>query len=563
MRSFLGHGVGLRLPHYARALEGGLDVDWIEVISENFFGGGGRPRAVLERIRRDRPLVLHGVSLGIGSADPPPARYLQQLKELVERYEPAWVSDHLCWGHVRGVFSHDLLPLPYTEEALAHVVEQLQRVQELLRQPLLLENVSSYVRFAQSELTEWEFLAEVARRSGCLILLDLNNILVNAHNHGFAPEQYLAGVPAERVQQLHLANHSTRATHKFDDHRGPVPEEVWQLAEAAWRRFGPVSSAIEWDEEVPSWETLRDEQREAARRAARVEAAPGGAAVSAGRVTAPDVPARASLRAVQELFLDAIRWPRGVAGFLESEGDERRRAIHQTFESSEGFGAVERLEVYASSYFYRLLAALRELFPRSCWLCGEVAFHNLVTDYVLECPSRDPDLRRLGQGLPDFIRQHELGARSLLLAETATLELAWNTALDAPDAMPLSEDELSAVRPEHWPELRFNCTPSTQLISARCDLERLERCYIARDRTAALTLQPHAARALVVGRRGHATYFRALGRGEAVAFEALWCGENFASACARLESAGEPPAELVQWLRRWLADGMLASSNRG
>src|SRR6187401_594967 len=262
MRSFLGHGVGLRVPHYERALAGELDVDWIGVISENFFGGGGRPRAVLERIRRDVPLVLHGVSLGIGSVDPPAPRYLQQLKELVDRYEPAWVSDHLCWGQLAGVFSHDLLPLPYTEEALAHVVEQLEPVQEALRRPLLLENVSSYVSYAQSELTEWEFLSEVARRSGCLILLDLNNILVSAHNHCFAPERYLAGVPAECVQQLHLANHSTRATHKFDDHRGPVPEAVWQLAEAAWRRFGPVSSSIEWDEELPSWETLRAEQRE-------------------------------------------------------------------------------------------------------------------------------------------------------------------------------------------------------------------------------------------------------------------------------------------------------------
>jgi len=565
MRSFLGHGVGLRVPHYERALAGELDVDWIEVISENFFGGGGRPRAVLERIRRDVPLVLHGVSLGIGSVDPPAPRYLQQLKELVDRYEPAWVSDHLCWGQLAGVFSHDLLPLPYTEEALAHVVEQLEPVQEALRRPLLLENVSSYVSYAQSELTEWEFLSEVARRSGCLILLDLNNILVSAHNHCFAPERYLAGVPAECVQQLHLANHSTRATHKLDDHRGPVPEAVWQLAEAAWRRFGPVSSSIEWDEELPSWETLRAEQREAVRRAASAgaEVARGAAEVSLRPIAVPRVPEHSSLRAVQELFMDVIRWPTGVAGFLESAGDERRRAIQQTFESSEGFGAVERLEVYASSYFHRLLGVLRELFPRLCWLCGEVAFHNLVTDYVLACPSRDPDLRRLGERLPEWVREQELGGRSLLFSELATLEVALNTALDAPDATPLSEVELSAVPLEHWPELRFSWTPATQLSRARCDLEQLERCYAAGDRAAARGLEPGEERVLVVGRRGHVTYFRALGSGEASALEALWRGANFAAACARLESAGEQPAELVQWLRRWLADGLLASCKRG
>jgi hypothetical protein len=256
---------------------------------------------------------------------------------------------------------------------------------------------------------------------------------------------------------------------------------------------------------------------------------------------------------VQELFLDAIRWPTGVAGFLESGGDERRRAIHQSFESTEGFGAVERLEVYASSYFYRLLGALRELFPRLCFLCGELEFHNLVTDYVLECPPRDADLRRLGDGLPEFLHTR------VLLAETASLERALNSALDAPDAPALSEAELSAVPPEHWPELRFAWTPPTQLLCVRCDLEGLERHYAAADRSAALSLQPDGSHALVVGRRGHATYFRALGRAEAIAFAALWQGESFAVACERLESAGEPPAQLVPWLQRWLADGTIAS----
>jgi hypothetical protein len=218
--------------------------------------------------------------------------------------------------------------------------------------------------------------------------------------------------------------------------------------------------------------------------------------------------------------------------------------------------------VYANSYFYRLLGVLRELFPRLYFLCGEVAFHNLVTDYVLACPSRDPDLRRFGERWPEFLRGQELGGRSLLLAETARCEAALNAALDAPDAAPLSEGELSAVPPEHWPELRFAWTPPTQLLSARCDLERLEGFYIAGERNAALALQPQEERLLVVGRRGHATYFRALGNGEAIAFEALWHGENFADACARIESAGEQPTELVQWLRRWLADGMLAAIHR-
>jgi hypothetical protein len=274
VRPFIGHGVGLRVPHYERALAGGLGVDWVEVITENFFGGGGRPRAVLTRVRQELPLVFHGVSLGIGSAAPPSPAYLERVKELVVAFEPAWVSDHLCWSSFGGHQSHDLLPLPYTEEALARVVRHLSIAQEFLGRVLVLENVSSYVSYCESALSEWEFLAEVARRSGARILLDLNNLLVSAHNHGFSPPPPLAGIPAEHVWQIHLANHSSLANHKLDDHRGAVPEPVWQLFEQALRCFGPVSSLVEWDEDVPEWDVLRAEQQNASRRATRALAAP-------------------------------------------------------------------------------------------------------------------------------------------------------------------------------------------------------------------------------------------------------------------------------------------------
>jgi uncharacterized protein (UPF0276 family) len=269
-RPFLGHGVGLRVPHYARVLERGVDVDWVEVISENFFGGGGRPWAVLERVRRDVPLVLHGVSLGIGSAEPPSRSYLQKLKLLADTFEPAWLSDHLCWTSVGGHQSHDLLPLPYTEEALERVVAHLGVVQDFLGRRLLLENVSSYVGYRDSSLSEWEFLSEVARRADSLILLDLNNVLVSAYNHGFAPADYLAGVAGERVWQFHLANHSHKGAYKLDDHKGRVADAVWPLFADALRRFGPVSSSIEWDEDVPSWEMLKSEQELACQHAREV-----------------------------------------------------------------------------------------------------------------------------------------------------------------------------------------------------------------------------------------------------------------------------------------------------
>lgn len=263
-RPFLGHGVGLRVRHYERALQRGLDVDWIEVISENFVGEGGRPLAVLEAVRRDLPVVLHGVSLAPGSVTPPPASYLSRLRALVDRIEPAWVSDHLCWGRLGEHHAHDLLPLPYTEEALTVVVENVARTQDVLGRRILLENVSSYIGYADSVLPEWEFMAEVARRADCLILLDLNNILVSAQNFGFEPHDYLDGVPAERIWQFHLANHTDRGHYKFDSHKGAVPSEVWHLYREALQRFGAVSSLVEWDQDVPSWDRLREEQRRAA-----------------------------------------------------------------------------------------------------------------------------------------------------------------------------------------------------------------------------------------------------------------------------------------------------------
>jgi uncharacterized protein (UPF0276 family) len=268
-----GHGIGLRTQHYARFLEERPDVDWLELVSENFLVAGGRPLAVLETVRRDYPVALHGVSLAIGSTDALNETYLRELSRLVDRVEPAIVSDHLCWGGNGGHYAHDLLPLPYTEEALDHVVSRIAHVQERLGRRMLLENVSSYVTFHSSRLTEWDFLAEVARRSGCGLLLDVNNIYVSARNHGFDPEAYLAGVPVESVGQFHLAGHTDYGTHVIDTHEGRVRDEVWALYADAVRRFPGTPTLIEWDQAVPPLEEVLAESS----RAREVEARAGGA----------------------------------------------------------------------------------------------------------------------------------------------------------------------------------------------------------------------------------------------------------------------------------------------
>jgi uncharacterized protein (UPF0276 family) len=258
MRDFphLGHGIGLRPPHYPRVLDGTARADWFEVISENFMIRGGRPLRVLEQARASVPVVLHGVSMNLGGTDPLNERHLEAVAALVRRFEPAWVSEHLCWGGFGRHYAHDLLPLPYTEEALAQVADRIRHVQERLGRRILIENVSSYVTFRHSTMPEWTFVGAVAEAADCGILLDVNNIYVSARNHGFSPDDYLAGLPADRVGQIHLAGHSDAGTHLVDTHDHPVPAAVWSLYGEAVRRFGPLSTLVEWDDHIPSFEEL-------------------------------------------------------------------------------------------------------------------------------------------------------------------------------------------------------------------------------------------------------------------------------------------------------------------
>ena len=255
-RSPLGFGLGLRPVYYPDILEKRPKVDWFEAISENFMVPGGRPLAMLERIRSDYPIVLHGVSMSIASSDPLDLDYLKALKGLADRFQPEWVSDHLCWTGVHGVNLHDLLPVPYTAEALNHVVERIRRVQDYLKRRIAIENVSTYVTFAESEMDERTFVAEMAERADCLLLFDVNNLFVSSFNHGFDPWHYLDAIPSERVIQIHLAGHSEAGTHKIDTHDEPICEEVWSLYEAACRRLGNRPTMIERDGNFPPFETL-------------------------------------------------------------------------------------------------------------------------------------------------------------------------------------------------------------------------------------------------------------------------------------------------------------------
>lgn len=262
-REFLGYGLGLRTDYYDIILQDKPDVDWFEILSENYMVKGGKALYYLDAIREQYPVVMHGVSMSIGGTDPLDYNYLKQLKTLMDRAQPKWISDHLCWTGQGSHNLHDLMPLPYNDETILHVAERVKKVQDYLETKILLENVSSYVTYKHSEMNEWEFYSRVTEEADCLMLLDINNIYVSARNHHFDSVDYINGVPSERVQQFHLAGHTDYGDYVIDTHDHPVVDPVWNLYEEALRHFGPVSTMIERDDQMPPFDELMEELKQA------------------------------------------------------------------------------------------------------------------------------------------------------------------------------------------------------------------------------------------------------------------------------------------------------------
>ncbi|QHC98588.1 MULTISPECIES: MNIO family bufferin maturase [unclassified Pseudomonas] len=259
----LGYGLGLRSAYYQQILEQSPNVDWFEVVSENFMVQGGKALYYLDAIAERYPLVMHGVSLSIGGPHALDPDYLKQLKQLANRVRPAWISDHLCWSRGNAHQLHDLLPLPYTEESLDYIAARVMQVQDVLQRPLVLENVSSYVRAASDDFTEWEFLALLSRVSGCELLLDVNNVYVSSRNHGFDPWVFISSLPVDKVRQLHLAGHSDYGDYVIDTHDHPVSDPVWALYQRTLEHFGPVATLLERDDHFPPFDELLDELQKA------------------------------------------------------------------------------------------------------------------------------------------------------------------------------------------------------------------------------------------------------------------------------------------------------------
>ncbi len=533
-----GFGLGLRTQHYADFLARKQPLDWLEIITDNYLIDGGKPLAVLETIRRDYPVAMHGVAMSIGAAQGVDVPYLQRVKALANRIEPLWVSDHLCWTGPGPEQLHDLYPLPYTDESARHVIAQVRRAQDVLGRRLVLENVSSYIRYRHDSASEWQFLAHIAQEADCLLLVDVNNIYVSSVNHGFDPLTYLHALPAHRVQQIHLAGHRDNGDHIIDTHDHPVPQPVWDLYAQACQRFGAVAAMIERDDHIPPLSELLDEMAIARRIAAEHVARPESARQPAN----PLLPAREStdLQGLQRHFADRV-----LANALQSE--------------TPGDLITGRLPIYHHAYRARLAEVLADTYAKTTLYMGSDTFDAHARAYAVDQPPHTRSLNRYGAGLVDALRQQYPDNPELY--ELAQLDWDLRTRFDGADVPVLDLDSAQATG--DWTTRADMLHPSALLRTVTANVVSLWNAIHTDDEVPEAVLLPAPA-ALLVWRKGFQPHFRTLDATEAALVRHLHIGLSVQDACTALLEQGlwaGDSAALSQWLAQLLGEGLVRAKH--
>ena len=529
-----GFGLGLRTQHYADFLARKQPLDWLEIITDNYLIDGGKPLAVLDAIRRDYPVAMHGVAMSIGASQGVDVPYLQRVKALADRIEPLWVSDHLCWTGPGPEQLHDLYPLPYTDESARHVIAQIRHAQDVLGRRLVLENVSSYVRYRQDSASEWQFLAQIAEEADCLLLVDMNNIYVSSVNHGFDPLTYLQALPAHRVQQIHLAGHSDNGDHIIDTHDHPVAQPVWDLYAQACQRFGAVAAMIERDDHIPPLADLLDELATARRIAAQHMASPEPA-TAAVMPLAPAVDPL-PLAAVQRHFADQV-----LAGALP--------------QATPDDPVTGRLPIYHHAYRARLAEVLADTYAKTFLYMGSDSFDVHARAFAVAHPPQTRSLNRYGEGLVEALRVQYPDNPEL--HELAQLDWDLRTRFDSADVPTL--ETAAAQASDTWTTRPGVLHPSALLRTITTNVVGVwNAIHTDDDVPEAVALSAPAT--LLVWRKGHQPHFRTLDTAESAWVQAMHAGASVHDACTALLGSGlweGDPIVLGGWLAQLLDDGLV------
>ncbi len=534
----LGFGLGLRHTHYPYIFEHAPDVDWFEIISENFMDTDGRPRRNLERIRERYPVVMHGVSLSIGTVDPINSEYLRKLKNLIDWVRPAWVSDHLCWTGVAHRNVHDLLPVPYTEEALAHIIGRIRQVQDYLGHPIALENPSTYLEFKSSSMPEAEFIARMAEESGCNLLLDVNNIYVTCFNHRLDPKAYIDAMPLDKVIQIHLAGHDHKGTHIVDTHDNHVADDVWTLYKYVVHKAGRIpNTMIEWDGQIPEFPVLYSEL-EKARAAAKAADSYGSLPVLCAPRSGYIDNAAPTLAGQQARMHGAV-----ITGLDENPSAWIR--------DKAGFPPQAQLGVYIDAYRYRLYDVVAEDYPVLAHYLGAEEFNSLLWFFIGATPSGHFNIGRYAAALPAFValsRPHDVFAQELCRLETTLAQLA-----DARETPPLAAEALSDLTPDALMTATLQPREALELFAFTYPVNGYYRSVMEGDHPPPPALQ---ASWLAVLRHDDIMWRAELEREEFAILKKLFSGACVGDALAQMDESAA--AKLSRWFSRWMHHHLLS-----
>lgn len=545
-----GVGIGLRTRHYPDFLAEPQAVDWLEIITDNYLVDGGKPLVLLDQIRANYPMVMHGVAMSVGAVSGIDEDYLKRVRALADRVEPMWVSDHLCWiGGPGPEQLHDLYPLPYTDEAARHVITQIKRIQDVLQRRFVIENVSSYIDYKHSAASEWQFLSHIANESDCLLLLDVNNVYVSSVNHGFDPLHYLSGLPAHRIQQIHLAGHSDNGDHIVDTHDHPVAPAVWSLYREACRLFGSVPAMIERDDNIPALSELLAEVATARHIAAEFTSVRDELSVDrfVGH-TATDMETIASPQTLRDT-------QRQLADYVLARSDD---GVTTQLRAAPDVDVIRRVGIYKNAYRARLAEVLADTYAKTALYMGSELFDRHARDYAVEYPPLSRSLNRYGAGFAACLRR--VYPDHPELSELAQLDWDLRACFDGPDVGALDAATVAADHESLWMSRSNALHPSLVLREISTNTVALWRSIDA-DAEVPEALNLPASVTLAVWRKGLQPHFKTLETGEAVFIRMMMQGHSVADVASALEGTRHlaDPMTLARWLSEWWEDGFLAA----